>query len=349
MARRKEDILDRLLSGFSLRGLFLHPTTLFVIATMFMIGGAIFMWERHQRKIVDLEEFRLTEDKIQLTAPPIWVNDNLRQMVISGISKTEFDTTTGTIGATAGTRGTQRTNDINNSASILDTDLVKRTADVMKSVGYVERVKSVHKSKSGLEIDLVYREPIALVELSQHTFPYEWPKKYQGKDILLPVDRLGVVMPESLGTGLALPRIMVVYPVASPNQFEQLNTWDFWPDDRIIDAAAISALFENSQDAIGLARVMTRRKPDQQGVAQISYELWPDSGAQVVWGNAPGKEIKGEADAKAKLRALEDFVLQYGALNQQDGKRVDVRTGVVVLATGAKTAASAEDVFANIK
>ena len=94
---------------------------------------------------------------------------------------------------------------------------------------------------------------------------------------------------------------------------------------------------------------MTPRKPDQQGVSQISYELWPDSGAQVVWGNAPGKELQGEADAEAKLRALEDFVLQYGALNQQSGKRVDVRTGVVVLAKDSKTAATAEDVFKKIK
>ena len=338
MARRKDDILDRLLNGFSLRGLFLHSATLFVVATMIMIGGAIFLWERHQAKIVNLEEFRLTEDKIQLTPPPIWSSDNLKQMVISGISKTGPEAS-----------NLSNSQPTGNSASILDTQLVKRTASVMQNVGYVERVKSVHKSKSGLEIDVVYREPIALVELSQHTFPYEWPKKYRGKDILLPVDRLGVVMPESLGTGLALPRILVVYPVASPDQLEKLITWDDWPDERIKDAAAISALFENSGDAIGLARVMTLRKPDQQGASQISYELWPDSGAQIIWGNAPGKEMQGEADAKAKLVALENFVLQYGALNQQDDKRVDVRTGVVVLAKDAKTAASADDVFANIK
>ena len=335
MARRNDDILDRLLEGFSLRGILLHSATLFVIATMLVIGTAIFLWERHQARIVNLEEFRLTEDKIQLTTPPVWASDNLKRMVISGISKPTPETSNPKSG--------------NNPASILDTQLVARTASVMKNVGYVERVKSVHKSKSGLEIDLVYREPIALVELSQHTFPYEWPQKYQGKDILLPVDRFGVVMPESLGTGLLLPRILVVYPVASPDQFQKLVTWADWPDERIKDAAAISALFEKSSDAIGLARIMTRRKPDQAGVSQISYELWPDSGAQVVWGNAPGKELQGEADAEAKLRALEDFVLKYGALNRQDNKRVDVRTGTVVLAKGTKTAASVEDVFANIK
>ena len=42
-------------------------------------------------------------------------------------------------------------------------------------------------------------------------------------------------------------------------------------------------------------------------------------------------------------------MLQYGALNRQDDKRVDVRTGVVVLAKDAKTAANKEDVFADLK
>ena len=330
MARRNEDILDRLLGGFSLRGIALHPATLLVVATMIMIGGAIFLWERHQAKIVNLEEFRLTEEKIQLTTPPVWASDNLKQLVISGSNANDQQP-------------------VDNNASLLDTQLVARTADLMKSVGYVERVKRIHKSKTGLEIDIIYREPIALVELSQHTFPYEWPQKFHGKDILLPVDRLGVVMPESLGEGLELPRIMVVYPVAAPSKFENLVTWADWPDDRIKDAAAISALFGKSADTIGLARVMTRRKPDQQGVGQISYELWPDSGAQVIWGNAPGKEIEGEAKAQAKFSALEEFVLKYGALDRQNAKRVDVRTGVVVLAKDAKTAASAEDVFANLK
>ena len=127
MARRNDDILDRLLEGFSLRGIVLHPATLFVIATMIMIGAAIFLWERHQAKIVNLEEFRLTEDKIQLTTPPIWSTDNLKQMVINGNSK-------------------PASNNDDKAASILDTQLVDRTARVMKQVGYVERVKSVHKS-----------------------------------------------------------------------------------------------------------------------------------------------------------------------------------------------------------
>jgi hypothetical protein len=39
MARRQQDILDRVINGLSIRSVLLHPTTMFVLATAIMIGG----------------------------------------------------------------------------------------------------------------------------------------------------------------------------------------------------------------------------------------------------------------------------------------------------------------------
>ena len=60
MPKHNKDILDRLLAGISIRGTLVHPTTLFIFATSILIGSAIFLWERHQETIVNLEEFSLT-------------------------------------------------------------------------------------------------------------------------------------------------------------------------------------------------------------------------------------------------------------------------------------------------
>ena len=105
-----------------------------------MIGSAIFLWERHQETIVNLEEFSLTQEKIALTPQPHWSELDLKEMVLDQ------------------SNGEQ--------ASILDTELVPRTAGIMKQVGFVEQINSIEKSKSGLNIDVIYRQPIALVELS---------------------------------------------------------------------------------------------------------------------------------------------------------------------------------------
>lgn len=325
MARRDEDILDRLLESFSVRGFLLHPATMFVFASLVMVGGAIFLWEKYSDRVVDVEQFRLTEDRIRLTPPPAWANTNLKQMLIAESQSHPDDS----------------------DSSLLDAALVPRSAEIMRNVGFVERVQSVEKSKDGLDIQVVYRKPVALVELSEITFPYEWPTENRGKSILLPVDRLGVVMPESLGIGRSLPKILVVYPINPPSRYRELESWTDWPDTRIKDAAAISALLENSAQQLGVARVVTQRKPDEQAKQTISYELWPDSGTQVIWGNAPGKEVEGEANAEDKIRAIEAFVIKNGPLNQHESNRIDVRTGSAFQASN-KTA-SLERLFSDKK
>lgn len=334
MARRDDDILDRLIESLSIRGILFHPATLFVIASFVMVGGAIFLWERHRGRVVNLNEYQLTPDKILVNEPPVWASTNMKQLVIEG----------------AAIRNGEKVE----SASLLDTQLVSRTANVMQSVGYVERVKSIQKSKTGLEIDLVYRKPVAVVELSRNTFPFEWPAEYINGDILQPVDRLGVVMPVSLGEGIDLPKILVVYPIPSlPKYDSQVKDWSDWPDQRIKDAAAIGALFGNNSNAIGVARIMTYRKPDQVNVGQIPFELWPNlsptTGTTVLWGNAPGKEVEGEAKASVKIQALEEFVVRFGRLNQQRRQTIDVRTGKVILANDTKTATNVEHYFSKVK
>lgn len=323
---RNEDILDRLLGSFSVRGILLHPATMFFVASMLMIGAAIFLWEKYSHKVINDEQYRLTEERIQLTPQPEWVDLDLKQLLIA-----ETESEPG-----------------NFDSSLLDSQLVPRTAEIMRSVGYVERVQNIAKSKEGLNIEVVYRKPVALVELSQITFPYEWPRENRGKSIYLPVDRLGVVMPESLGQGKALPKILVVYPIDPPSRYRELESWTDWPDDRIKDAAAISSLFEKSHHLVGFARVISSRKPGERGESNNFYELWPDSGTQVIWGNAPGKEAKGEASAEDKFGAISDYVTQFGPLNKLAPNRIDVRTGSVVNLPRGKTA-SIERLFSDKK
>ena len=321
MARHKEDLLDRLLSNLSLRGAALHPTTLFIVATAIIIGGAIFLWERHQDKIVNLDEFRLTEEKIRLTPPPVWAETDLKQLVIEESQNT--------------------------TPSILDTQLVPRTANVFRKVGFIERVRSIEKSKTGLDIDIVYREPVALVELSAVTLPKEWPAENRGKQVLLPVDRYGVLMPESLGNGLQLPLITIPYPA----QFTSLTTWADWPDERIKDSAAISGILDSQFSEIGVARIVTRRieAMDADASDQPPYELWSGSGTRIVWGNAPGKESQGEVNPSEKIQVIKAVVSKYGSLNKTNLGRIDVRGGRAIVVDDTKTAANKGINFTDLK
>ena len=312
MPKHNKDILDRLLAGISIRGTLVHPTTLFVFATTILIGSAIFLWERHQETIVNLDEFSLTQEKILLTPQPHWSELDLRKMVLDQ------------------SNGEQ--------ASILDTGLVPRTAGIMKQVGFVEQINSIEKSKAGLNIDVIYREPVALVELSAVTMKNKWPNGQIDRTVLLPVDRNGVLMPESIGDNLNLPWIAVLFP----SQFEA--TWEQWPDERIHDAAAISSAFKRPLSELGIQRITTNQVDStDSNLRPKPFELYSGSGTRIVWGNAPGKEAESEVDALKKIRAIEAVVDQYGPLNEVDLGRIDVRSGKAISTGVSKTASQANE------
>ena len=92
------------------------------------------------------------------------------------------------------------------------------------------------------------------------------------------------------------------------------------------------------------------RSSRQMSASQIPFELWPKKkgGTKLVWGNAPGKEVTGEASAKAKLEALMRFVSHHGSLEQMPDRRVDLRSGKIVITEDAHVAES-ENMFRDLK
>lgn len=318
MSRQKPDLLDRLIDSFSLRGLLLHQATLFLLATGTVIVGAIVLWGQQRNKIVDQNEFRLTADKIQITPQPVWVEADLKNVVLEQV-------------------GTD--------PSILDPTLVPNTADVIHSVGYIERVNQIDKSKLGLSIDVVYRRPVAAVELSEVTMPGGWPKANRGKQVLLPVDQNGVVMPEKIATSVAMPLINVIYP----GNFSDLKTWSGWPDERVKDAAAIGSLFADNVASIGIDRIVTQRKPDDKDDPNKPFILWSDFGAHIIWGNAPGKEAEHEVNAAIKKQLVHQLIQEHGPLNGMSQVQIDIRTGKAKIIGEMKTASTLSDLFSKLK
>ncbi len=298
MAKRKEDLLTRLLAGLSVRGILLHPATLFVLASSFTIGVAVHLWNGHQEAIVNREDYRLTVDKIQLNDPPPWSDGDLKKLVLDHVAS-------------------------DHTASLLDTTLVARTVETFKNVGWVEQVRKVEKSKSGLSIELVYRGPIGMVELNKLTIP-DWPADEDGQ--LLPVDRQAIILPAKLVAAESLLRFSVFDPI----RFTKLETWTEWPDERIKGCAEISEVLGSRWQELGLYRIVTFRRPDRQIDPDSPFELWPANGTQVIWGNPPGQETPQEASANKKLVALQEFVAKYGPLNTLPQGKIDVRSGKAI-------------------
>jgi len=127
--RRRDDILDRMIDSFSFRSTLLHPAMLFLVATVLVIGTAIFSWDRYKNRILPPQQYQLTSENLQVSPQPSWTSPDLRTMIL----------------------GDQRAQDYQ-PKSIMDTALVPKVANALQSVGWIEKIDSIQKSKHGLRI-----------------------------------------------------------------------------------------------------------------------------------------------------------------------------------------------------
>jgi len=207
---------------------------------------------------------------------------------------------------------------------------------------FVDQIHSISKSKSGVEIQLDYRVPVAVVAIDHISMPGAIEP---GTKIKLAVDRNGIVMPKQLGDTPKLPIISMPYPV---KRQAKLNTWADWPDDRVRAAAKICQYFEG--DAKIVYRVVTFQKPGQLKQEQ-PFELWSLSGihgTRIIWGVEPDSQGGTEATVQQKLAAIEGLISRLGELSVPErpnlplGRVFDVRTGEAIEIPQDKVAAMPE-------
>ncbi len=320
MAKKKQDWLDQLVSGLSVRSILLNPGTMGLIVSIATIAATIHLWNQHQSSIMGQEDFVLTADKIRLTQPPDWVDQDLRERTVHEL-----------ILASSAQSGlppeslSVSQSEPESPLSLLDTHLISRTGNVLQSIGWIESISSISKSRSGVDVELTYRTPIGLVELNRKTVS-RWPQNKEEQ--LVPIDRMGIVLPDKVMNSKPLLRITLF----EPQRQDHFGDWTQWPDERIEESAAIGDFLKDHWQAFGFYRIMSYRLPNQPADASTPYQLWTDTrqAAKVIWGSPPGKELPGEAAAKTKLELLEKFYTEQGPMNQLSAVVIDLRSGVVV-------------------
>lgn len=314
MAKRKpHSIRDSVsVDAAGILGIVFHPAMLLIGVTVCTIAGSIHLWNQHQSLIVQVEDFELTPDKIRINEQPPWADQPLEQRLLEEVLP-ETD------------------------RNLLNPSLIDRAVDVFRNAGWVEEVKRIEKNRNGLDIQLKYRIPVALVELNRNTIR-QWPLNKPER--LFPVDRLGVIMSDALVQEIPLLRVTLF----EPGHFTSLDPWTPWPDERVLEACQIADFIAADWEKLGFFRITTQRLPSQPFDENIPFELWTDQSmaTKFVWGNPPGKETPGEVAAVEKLKLLLELLEKYGPLNHLPPSKIDIRTGTPVTVEG-KVAFSDDD------
>jgi hypothetical protein len=249
------------------------------------IGGVIIVvtagvsygvWRQVRTHVLASEQYQVDPAKIAITPPPPWIRSDIKDEVIREAS---FD----------------------GPLSLLDSKLTIRVAGAFAAHPWIAHVERVSKHfPSGLEVEVAYRRPVAMVEVS---------------DGALPVDVQGVVLPTAdfrPGEADRYPRIGEVHTspaglVGSP-----------WGDAAVAGAAQIAAALGDSWHALELFRITPAgRHPGGRGGAEYAFALFTRRGTRIDWGLAPQTTVAGEPAAADKIAQLKKYAAAHGSL---DGK-----------------------------
>jgi hypothetical protein len=257
--------------------------------------GAQLAWNRTKPQIAHDSHYLLTIDKIHIPPTPPWIRSDIK---------------------------TQALRDANlvGTLSVLDDGdaLSARIKQAFEFQPWVASVNRITRRLPGtLEVDLVYRKPVAAVESSDS----------RGV-MFLPVDEQAVRLPESDLTDAErryLPRISGITgrPLVG----------DHWNDPRVIGGARLAAQLADVWQKLRLVEITANLDRATGGERQVyRYEIVTTGGTRILWGMTPGDESAfGESPFDLKRKRLIDYADKQGKLESIDGPAVlDVRSELVV-------------------
>lgn len=295
MAGKNSDSLGFIFFPFALawewrkRMGFVGPAT--ILVTLALLSFAFHRYT--EPRIAHWPEYQLTSDRWEITQKPNWIRrDVIRETIDQG------DLT---------------------KLSLLDPKLAEKTSAALLNCSWVKEVKRVEKRyPAKVRIDLIYRRPVAVVEVLDEASAQEGPACYF-------VDDLGVLLPQLDFSHPDLPH----YPrIRVPNAARQAPAGAAWGDARVEQAAAIAGAIADKFndwgiDAIELAPL---GEDDFRGKGPFRYRLSTARGLKIDFGHAPGLEDSSEPTISEKIDRLSDYKQKNGRLSDLDAAvTIDVR------------------------
>jgi len=249
-------------------------------------GGAYAVWQQVRHHVLASSEYLVDPQQIAITPPPRWIHADIRAEAVREAS-------------------------MDGPLSLLDRELTVRVASAFAAHPWVAQVERVSKHyPAGLDVELVYRKPVAMVEVDDGTG-------------VLPIDADAVVLPTSDFTAAdaeAYPRIGEIHTTPSGPVGTR------WGDDSVLGAAQIATALSEDWKSLGLSRIIPiGKKPGRTGTEPV-FALVTTAGTQIYWGRAPSTKLPGELPVGEKLAVLKRHAAQNdGKLDMPDGENLLIR------------------------
>lgn len=283
----------RVAFGLRLARWLTHPFVVFVAATLGIMVTAAWLWEEYGQSFPEHARYAISPEKI--TLPPVneWV---------------------------PGQPAVHLTDQLNSRGlNLLSKDLVEVTAEQFSQLPYIDTIRRIEKSAAGLKLDVVFRQPVGLLDL--------------GNGLHQRLDRQAVQIGPPLMVAEETAdwlRINVHQPRVASGEWTRID------DERIERAAEICRELQDSWKELGLYRVVFYWPAGTQISDDTPFEVWTANGSRVLW--CSGNSSNRPATAQQKIEALRNWIALNGPLEKLAGWRmIDLRSGQVLLVPETRT------------
>lgn len=278
-----------------LRGPWLgHSARWIVIAAgiVAVTGGVSYgVWRQVRSHVLASSQYTVDPRQMHVTPAPPWIRSKVKEEVLREASMT-------------------------GPLSLLEPHLTPRVAGAFSKHPWIAHVERVSKRfPSGLDVEVVYRRPVAMVELPEGG---------------LPVDVDGVVLPTTdfkPGEADQYPRIGGV--LTTPAGLCGTE----WGDPAVVGGAQIAAALSNDWQRFDLFRIVPAgRRPGGRGGVEYTFSVFTRNGTRIDWGLAPGTTVPSEPAAELKVRELRQYAAQHGTLDGPTPQQIHFDSGGKLLA-----------------
>ncbi len=268
-----------------------------VLLVGIFIACAYVAWRRISPRVLASLEYVLGPQKLEITPLPPWIHTDISGEIYRDLSR-------------------------NGPPSIMDEDLVERVHAAFLRHPWVAKVGQVSKQNPPpkVKVELIYRRPVCMVEVAAG---------------LLPVDAEAALLPTADFT----PPEAAKYPrLIGVDRGPLGGAGARWGDSRVAGGAEIASALLPLWEKLELQHIApilpaeTRSENTPAATAnsarwgEYSFVIISRKGMRILWGPSPATKAPGELSPEQKVKKLEQFVAEHGALDYPQGPReLDLR------------------------
>ncbi len=235
-------------------------------------------WYYYGAEHLDKVLYSLRPENIEITQQPEWIR--------SDVAKEVF-----------------QTHDLG-TVSLLDPQSNAFIARAFESNPWIKSTTRVSKSQGGkVQIDVVYRQPVAMVYLRYKCVEEGVEKICEG---FYPVDKDAIILPTDSFTEADASDYIVILANGAESTGEFAGTE--FGDPAVKVAVELCAILAAGREQYGLKTVQVERDYASTGSSPWKLTIYAKDGRKIIWGRPPSHELHGEPPAKDKITRMADWL-----------------------------------------